>query len=226
MPIEKPSYEFLDVEFQPGLFDVDLPTEAKASNTALSFDEVRCREHIAISAFTAQLREIVLMSAQQRETKGFGGVPAYYEVFLDLLDGGWPPRVAAYIAWASSPRLNRWPKTQDELAQLLGLTSDRQFTKWRRNNTAIDNLIAKLQIEPLLKHRADVFSALIESASAPDYKNHPDRRLFTEITGDYVPLSKLEAEMKRSSGKSQIDEREERIIEDILNPKIDGNERS
>ena len=198
MPIEKPDYEFKNYQgdLQPTLFDVDLPDGAGFAS--LSFDDIRRREQAAVSAFTAQLREIILLSPEQRAEQGFGAVPDYYEVFLDLLDHGWPPRISAYIAWASSPRQNRWPKTQDELAHLLGLTSDRQFTKWRRNNEAIDDLITRLQLEPMLKHRADVIDALIASATDPDYKSHQDRKLFLEITGDYIPTAKLTAHLKRS----------------------------
>jgi hypothetical protein len=200
----RPEYDFsaYEQEMQPPLFDIDLPpvlsgaaelaAQSKDGSEVLSYEQVRRREEIAIGLFSKKLEEIKAMSESTRAEGGFSGVPAYYEVYLDLRDGGWPPRIAAYIAWASSPRQGRWPKTQDELATLLGLTSDRQFTKWRRANKAIDDLIAKLQLEPLLKHRADVFSALIASASTPDYKNQPDRKLFLEITGDHVPTTKLQ----------------------------------
>jgi hypothetical protein len=206
VPIQKPDYTFPEGEFQPSLFDIDLPINSQnlgergEAEGGLSFDEIRRRERTAVSAFTERLREILLLPAEQRAAQGYEGVPAYYEVYLDLLDDQWPPRVAAYIAWASAPRQNRWPKTQDELAYLLGLTSDRQFTKWRKNNEAIDALISKLQLEPLLKHRADVIDALIQSATDPDYKSHQDRKLYLEITGDYIPSAKLDAILSRSAG--------------------------
>lgn len=199
----RPNYKFdeTSADLQPPLFEFDLPPADQPANAhPLTFEEIRHRESVAVSAFQARLREIVLMSEIQRQESGFSGVPGYYEVFLDLLDGGWPPRVAAFIAWSSSPRLGRWPKTQDDLAHMLGLTSDRQFTKWRRASPAIDALIVKLQAEPLLKHRADVFAALVASASDPSYKNQPDRKLLLEITGDYMPTAKFEAELKKSIG--------------------------
>jgi len=173
-------------QLQPALFDVDLPAgEEPAEPGPLSFETIRRREAVAVKAFREQALKLNL---------------PYWETFRELLDGGFPPRIAAYIAWAASPRQNRWPKTQDELAHLLGLTSDRQFTKWRRNYKFIDELILKLQIEPLLKHRADVFAALIESASTPDYKHQPDRKLLLEITGDYVPTAQFTARLSRSVG--------------------------
>jgi hypothetical protein len=118
--------------------------------------------------------------------------PAWWEQYQALLDAGWPWRVACYIAWASSPRQARWPKTQDELArQVLGLTSDRQIATWRAKNPAIDELIASLQALPLMDHRADVFRALAVSASTHDHRNNPDRKLFLELTGDYSPRSEV-----------------------------------
>lgn len=216
----QPDYRFDENEFQPALFAVDLPPTGEGGS--LTFEEVRLRETRAMRQFAAQLRAIVLADERQRASEGQSGVPAFYEIFLDLLDGGWPPRVAAYIAWASSPRIGRWPKTQEELAQMLGLTSDRQFTVWRKKNPVIDILVAKLGAAPLLQYRADVLAALAESARNPDYKNNPDRRLFLEITGDYTPIARLEAEMRRAEGNDQTTEREQRLIEKIIDPESGG----
>jgi hypothetical protein len=35
--------------------------------------------------------------------------------------------------------------------------------------------------------------ALVKNASEADYKTHNDRKLFLELTGDYVPSAKLAA---------------------------------
>jgi hypothetical protein len=115
------------------------------------------------------------------------------EQYYKLLESGWPWRVACYIAWASSPRIGRWPATQQDLATaVLGLTSDRVIGTWRKKNQAIDDVITILQAAPLMQHRADVFSALAISASDSDHRSNPDRRLYFEMTGDYVPHSKIE----------------------------------
>jgi hypothetical protein len=74
----------------------------------------------------------------------------------------------------------------------------------------------------MLKHRADVIEALINSAADPDYKSHQDRKLFLEITGDYISSSKLDAALRHSTGESQIDDREGQLIDEILNPRLDG----
>jgi hypothetical protein len=42
----------------------------------------------------------------------------WLEDYKFLYGLGWPWRVAVYIAWKSSPKLSRWPKTQFELATI------------------------------------------------------------------------------------------------------------
>ena len=125
--------------------------------------------------------------------------------YMKLREGGWHWRVAAYIAWASSPRKSRVPNTQDELAQqYLGLTSDRAIATWRKKNPVIDEMVSVLQSAPLWDHRADVFAALVENATTADYKTHNDRKLLLEITGDYTPSAKLAA-MITKNGLSNND---------------------
>lgn len=112
----------------------------------------------------------------------------WWEEFLGLRREGFTWRVAAYIAWAASPVKTRWPATQDKLAaDVLGMKSDRVIAKWRAKLPAIDERVQRLQVEPLMRHRRDVIEALVASASSPDPKSHPDRRMFLEMTGDYQP---------------------------------------
>lgn len=119
--------------------------------------------------------------------------PVWWDDYLALRNEGWDWRKAAYIAWASSAVILRWPKTQGELAtRVLGLRSDRTIQKWRSDDPSIDERVAKLQVEPLLRHRRDVIEALITSAMSPDPKSHPDRKMFLELTGDYKSKSTVQ----------------------------------
>ena len=171
MPIQKPEYQLT--------FDLDLP---EVEETALSADEVRLRSETARAAFD-----------DKADLKWFAE-------YAKLREGGWHWRLAAYIAWAASPRVSRMPKTQDELAiQYLGLTSDRAIATWRKKNPAIDEMVATLQAAPLWDHRADVFAALVDNAKEADYKTHNDRKLFLELTGDYVPTAKLAAMLAKGN---------------------------
>lgn len=132
----------------------------------------------------------------------------WLDEYEKLRDGGWDWRVAAYIAWASSPKLTRNPRTQMELAtEFLGLTSDRAIITWRQKNPVIDEMVGLLQSATLWEHRAEVFDALAENARTPDYKTHNDRKLFLELTGDYVPSAKLAALItKNGISKGELDD--------------------
>lgn len=111
---------------------------------------------------------------------------------------GWPWRVAAYIAWASMPRGKRWPGTLQELAGQLGLRSARTIHKWRKKNGAIDERVKVGLVEPLMEHRGDVLEALVRSATKVDHKNHPDRKLFLEMTKLHTPRQEVDATVKQA----------------------------
>ncbi len=89
----------------------------------------------------------------------------WWQDYLELRVEGWDWRKAAYIAWKASPAKSRWPKTKAELATILGLASDRVIRKWVEKEPAIEERVAKMQIEPLMEHRADVIQHLIDLAS-------------------------------------------------------------
>lgn len=113
--------------------------------------------------------------------------------YLALRERGWDWRKAVYIAWAASPRKDRQPATQAELATgILGLSSEQMFARWRKADQTIDDTIAEFQAAPLLRHRRDIFEALATSASDPDPKSHSDRKLALEMMGDYKPKQQTE----------------------------------
>jgi len=132
--------------------------------------------------------------------------PVWWDDYLALRSEGWDWRRAAYIAWASSAVVLRWPKTQVELATtVLGLKSDRTIQKWRSDDPEIDERVAKMQVEPLLRHRRDVIDALVTSSMSPDPKSHQDRKMFLEMTGDYRTKSAV-AVTGENGGPVQIDD--------------------
>lgn len=105
-----------------------------------------------------------------------------------LIQEGWDWRKAVYIAWEASPAMGRQPATQAELAtQVLGLKSDRTIRTWRKRHPEIEQTIAALQAAPLLRHRREIFEALVLSATNPDARHHRDRRMALEMLGDYNP---------------------------------------
>lgn len=141
--------------------------------------------------------EITLMAEASKKALEAAGIPfakaiRWLDTYQSLLNSGWRWRVAAYVAWASMPKRKRWPETQDQLAtEVLGLTSDRAITTWRKKNPAIDTMIGVLQGNAMLEARADAIDALVESASNESYRNNPDRRLLFQMTGDLVEKSAI-----------------------------------
>ena len=107
-------------------------------------------------------------------------------------------RVAAYIAWAASPAVGRKPATQLELAQAIGLKTDRTIRQWKEKEPGIEAEIKRVQAGPLLRHRRDLYEALMKSALLEGSGGHADRRLALEMMGDYTPRLKqtLDANVK------------------------------
>jgi hypothetical protein len=184
MPIEKPELT-LDAEARQLAFNLELP---EVETDGISPEQARERLEAARHALEALRNE--------------KGSPAWLEDVFALMDSGWPFRQATYMAWASSPKLNREPKTQDELARkYLGLNSDRAISTWRKKNPNIDTVIGILQSAPLWESRADDFKALADGAAkaGEDYKFFNHLKLAMEMRGDYIPKSELEALLKRKA---------------------------
>jgi len=118
------------------------------------------------------------------------GVSAYQDLFWELCRQGWRWQKAAYMAWRAAPRDSRQPKTQGELAALLGYTSDRVFRVWLNKPDqgpqmeAIIRQAAKLVFEA---HLADVDWVTISQAKAPD-SSTTERELYykryQQVAGD------------------------------------------
>jgi len=141
--------------------------------------------------------EVQARSMASKLALGVDEVPVYFEQYHRLMEAGVPWRIAAFVAWASIPKDQRKPATQDEFAkQVLGLTSDRRIAEWRKAYP-IDQMIADLQGEMLMQYRPGVFDAIGWGASQRDYKAAAQQRLFVELTRD-MPNPKLHVEDNRA----------------------------
>ncbi len=177
----KPGEEF----YEQMALGLEIEEAERSESGFVPPDEARRRSIAARAALRARAGAIEKPEEDE--------APEWFEQYGMLLDNGWPWWVACYIAWEASPRIRRWPKTQLELAtQILGLTSARAIATWRKKNPTIDDVIATMQAAPLIEYRADALTALARSASNPDHRNNPDRKLYFEMTGDYVPHSRVE----------------------------------
>lgn len=108
-------------------------------------------------------------------------------------------RIYVYLAWASQPAVNRQPATETELAAtVLGCTT-RSIRNWKQLDFGdlpnVDNALVLLQAAPLLKHRREIFDALVEVAVMPYPKAHSDRKLALEMLGDYTPRSTVDQDI-------------------------------
>jgi len=138
-------------------------------------------------------------------------VSPWMDDYWALIGEGWPWRQAIYMVWSSLPKDQRVPRTQYDLArEVLGLTSDRQIREWRDKNPAMDARIAKLAASALGKARAEIYEALIQSASKADPRAHSDRKLALEMLGDYVPKQVM------SVGPVVAEDLEEMETEDLV----------
>jgi hypothetical protein len=132
-----------------------------------------------------------------------GKPPSWMQDLVLLMERGWPWRQAVYIAWEASPRLSRWPETQTLLAtEVLGLSSDRVISEWKRKNPAIDTMVAALQSHKVFAYRGDAYEALVLSAATPDYKGHKDREMLFEMTGDWERKTKVTATINGGRGRA------------------------
>lgn len=104
-----------------------------------------------------------------------------------IIAEGWPWRDAAYIAWKSMPKAIRQPATEEAFCELIGINRS-TMQKRRRKNPMIDVRAAKGVVTAVLNESIDdVVGALVDSATDPSYKHHPDRKMFLEMTGAYTP---------------------------------------
>jgi len=140
----------------------------------------------ARSEAARRLLDARFSTAENEEEAQAEGLNQWKLLYGSLRDMGWPWRVAAYIAWESSPRIGRWPETVKGLAtQILGLASDRQIYSWKEKNPLIEELIIKLRTDPLMAHLPKIWDAFINVATTADYKSIPAMRMAFEMAGVY-----------------------------------------
>lgn len=181
-------------------FEWDLPEEE--SDSALSADEIQLRKDLA-EAF------IQNPAHWEKDAEGKPVAPYWLNQAITLHEGKmrFPFRAAVLTAWLCTPKKYRHPETQDQLADLLGLSSDRQFTVWMAKNPQIKAVVHNAWKENALDRLNDSMDAMYEVAAKPDYKGKGDRELHFKVAGilndtvivdktGNVDLSKLSFEEK------------------------------
>ena len=155
----------------------------------------------------------VLMRAEDAST-AFPAAPAVpgqaesrtaYKIFQDALDAspfreeylalraeGWTWRQAVFIAWSSMPSSRREPGTKKDLAERLGLKSDRTFRAWCKKKPEILKRIEEFTVSTLGGHLADVIDAWVKVAKTPDPQAHKDRITYLETMKVYKRTKNVE----------------------------------
>jgi len=201
---------------QPTLFDV----EKDESDVTIDPAEAARRSEVAKVALDKSLqahsKEVVDTDGKQMPCV------TWMDEYYTLLKGGWPWRVAAYIAWASSKKIGRYPETQEALAtEMLGLTSDRAISTWRRKNECIDEAIGIMQTRSMWDYRADAFEAMGIAASDPTKDGNRDRKLLFQMTGDWQPSLRVEDE--RKPGTNDMAQKSDAELDQIIQQAKAGN---
>jgi hypothetical protein len=175
MPISSSPYQLK--------FELDLPEEE--SSASLSPDQIQLRKDVA--------RAFVENPDTWPKENGKAQKPFWFDRYLMLSEGRWPFRVAVLIAWLETPKKYRWPKTQDELADMLGMSSDRQFSVWIAKNPQIKAMVHEAWQEKVMDRLNDSMEAMFEVAATADYKGRGDRELhfkLAKVLSDTVVLDK------------------------------------
>ena len=197
----------------------------KFDERQMVFDGFELEDDVRLEAETRRIsmEEARQISEAARQVFEQGAQEVWYGEYLMLREWGWPWRVATYIAWAASPKRGRKPKTLNELAdKVLGLTSPRAVHMWRERYATINAVVSMMQAQPMLENRRDVIEALINSARDGDYKSHADRKLFLEMTGDYVPRVKVDERIGKALDLTELSDEEldargaRRVIEEKI----------
>lgn len=180
-------------------FDWDLPED---ESSTLSVEEIQFRKDLA---------EAFIRNPEYWEKDGQGKPikPYWLNHAITLHEGKmrFPFRAAVLAAWLATPKKYRIPKTQDELANLLGLSSDRQFTIWMAKNPQIKAVVHTVWKERALDRVNDSMDAMFEVAAIPNYKGKGDRELHFKVAEILSDKIVLDTQGKVDLSKLSFDEK-------------------
>lgn len=167
-----------------------------------------------------QEREMAARMALEGKLETDGEIPGWADTYHWMIDSGIPWKIAAFVAWSTTIKKYRWPKTLEELAtQVLGLNSARRIFEWRRKYPYIDQMIADLQAAAYLEYIPGAIRASGEVAGRDDYKSTAERRLMYEAVGIIQNKSKVTVEegaVNLGAGRKLLDQLRKRSTSELL----------
>jgi hypothetical protein len=125
-------------------------------------------------------------------------------LYSDLVAQGWYWRKAAVVAWLATPKKERRPEHQYELANMLGCGQD--IITNLKQRPEVQAQIMRITVAGLIEHKAAVDAALIESASSSDYKANQDRKTFYTLIGALKEQHELAVRTDDSMSDMSTDE--------------------
>lgn len=133
-----------------------------------------------------------------------------YSLYQDMIEhlaqagrtGGNTWAMAAFAVWRALPKMLRQPRTQADLAGLLGFTSEKVFYKWMRQYP--DLFVQSTSGLQAMIHEflPDVLWASIASATQDGAQGFQDRKMLLSIAG--VTTDKAERSLTGEPGRPVV----------------------
>lgn len=127
-------------------------------------------------------------------------------LYADLVAQGWYWRKAAVVAWLATPKGERLPEHQYELADLLGCSAD--LISSLKQRAEVQAQVMRITTASLISHKAAVDAALIESASDSNYKNNQDRKTYYTLIGALKEQHELTLAQTDNAAMQQMSDEE------------------
>lgn len=105
----------------------------------------------------------------------------------------WTAEQRQYMDWLALPKALRQPKTDGQFATQLGVNQSTLW-RWRQIPGFADELRRQVR-EQLKSEVPEIYEALVKEAKKGDV---PAIKLALEITGDYVPSQKIDANVQQT----------------------------
>lgn len=119
----------------------------------------------------------------QKDPAGKPVEPFNFELYENLRAIRIPFRAAVLVMWLATPAKYRYPKTKNELANMLGLSSPRQFSVWMAKNPVLQTFVKEAWRVRSVDRLSDSLEAMYTVAAEPDYKGKGDRELHFKLAG-------------------------------------------
>lgn len=146
----------------------------------------------------------------------------FASLYTDLVAQGWYWRKAAVVAWLATPKNERLPAHQYELANLLGC--GQELIGAMKQRPEVQAQVMRITTASLISHKAAVDAALVKSASTSDYKNNQDRKTFYTLIGALKEQHELTLAQTDNAAMQQMTDEELLALASLTDEGDDGSD--